>query len=219
MSSALLPAAFWFRPSLACPLIEGLPRASGRPLDLPEICRLPVFSELDGGPSFAEVRVGWSDKGFGVAVEVTRLGRSPMRGPDVGNALDLWIDTRDTRDVHRGTRFCHQFACVLPELGRASGAEPAVVQQPIHRALASPPGAAPKTIRSWAERTRAGWRLEVFFQAAALNGFEPDTNRRLGFSYQVIDSVMGDQFLGVGREFPIGEDPSLWSVMELRDGA
>jgi hypothetical protein len=26
-----------------------------------------------------------------------------------------------------------------------------------------------------------------------------------------------DQFLGVGREFPVGEDPSLWSTLELRD--
>ena len=51
----------------------------------------------------------------------------------------------------------------------------------------------------------------------ALNGFDPDTNRRLGFAYQIADHVHDDQFLGVGREFPLGENPSLWSTLELRD--
>ena len=27
----------------------------------------------------------------------------------------------------------------------------------------------------------------------------------------------GDQYLGIGRGFPLGEDPSLWSTLELRD--
>ncbi len=34
---------------------------------------------------------------------------------------------------------------------------------------------------------------------------------------QVTDPERGDQFLGVGREFPIGEDPSLWSTLDLVD--
>lgn len=219
MTVPLLPEAFWFRPGLLCPLVEAIPRAAGRLLDLPESCRLPRFSQLSGDEGFADVRVAWNRKGLGVVVDVARPDRSAGRGSDVGDGVELWIDTRDTRDVHRATKFCHHFACFMPGVGRVPGAEATIVQQPINRALASPPGATPKAIRSWSDRTRSGWRLEVFFTAAALNGFEPDTNRRLGFYYQVIDAGLGDQFLGVGREFPIGEDPSLWSVLELREGA
>ena len=62
-----------------------------------------------------------------------------------------------------------------------------------------------------------GWRLELFLPAEALHGFDPETNRRLGFAYQVTDPDREDQFLGVGREFPVGENPSLWSTLELRD--
>jgi hypothetical protein len=62
---------------------------------------------------------------------------------------------------------------------------------------------------------RMGWRMEVFLTAEALHGFDPETNRRLGFAYQVTDPVRGDQFLSVGREFPVGEDPSLWATLEL----
>ena len=63
----------------------------------------------------------------------------------------------------------------------------------------------------------SGYRLELFFPAEVLHGFDPETNRRLGFAYAVNDPDRGEQFLGVGREFPVGEDPSLWSVLELRD--
>ncbi len=72
-------------------------------------------------------------------------------------------------------------------------------------------------IESRAENLRDGWTLEVFLPAQALNGFDPETNRRLGFAYQVSDHVRQDQFLGVGRDFPIGENPSLWSTIELKD--
>ena len=77
----------------------------------------------------------------------------------------------------------------------------------------------PDAIRSFAERTRTGYRLELFLPASALLGFDPETNRRLGFAYRVTDPDRGDQFLTVGREFPIGEDPSLWATLELIDEA
>jgi hypothetical protein len=74
-------------------------------------------------------------------------------------------------------------------------------------------------LQARAERLRGGWRIELFLPASALHGFDPDVNRRIGFAYQVSDSdpERQDQFLGVGREFPVGENPSLWSTLELRD--
>jgi hypothetical protein len=74
-------------------------------------------------------------------------------------------------------------------------------------------------LQARAERLKTGWRLELFLPAAVLHGFDPETNRRLGFAYQVSDPdpERQDQFLGVGREFPVGENPSLWSTLELRD--
>ena len=56
----------------------------------------------------------------------------------------------------------------------------------------------------------------MFLPAKALHGFDPETNRRLGFAFQVSDAEREDQFLGVGRDFPIGENPSLWSTLELK---
>jgi hypothetical protein len=72
-------------------------------------------------------------------------------------------------------------------------------------------------IQAKAERTLSGYRLELFFPAESLNGFDPETNRRLGITYHVTDPDRGEQHLVLGREFPIGEDPSLWATMLLAE--
>src|SRR5690349_5128250 len=110
MSTApLIPQAFWFRLAFPCRRVEAIPRSGkGRLLDLPDSCRLPELARLEGRPSWAEVRVGWNPKGLGVAVEVSgkvgKLAHDPMM-PDASDGVNLWIDTRDTRDIHRASRF------------------------------------------------------------------------------------------------------------------
>jgi hypothetical protein len=66
----LLPQAFWFRIAVRCPRIESIPRAkgAGRLLDLPESSALPDLRQLEGGLSWAQVRVGWNPRGLGFAV-------------------------------------------------------------------------------------------------------------------------------------------------------
>ena len=217
MSTSLLPQSFWFRTSLRCPKVEGLPRARGRLLDLPDSCALPDLGALEGRPSWARVRVGYDASGLGIAFEVIdKAGPiSPEPGRPSGfDGVQAWIDTRDTRNVHRATRFCHRFvASLVPGKGRSL--EVHVEQKPIARAVADAPSTGLGSIQARAERTLSGWRLELFLPAESLHGFDPETNRRLGFGYQVTDPDRGDQFLGVGREFPVGEDPSLWSTLLL----
>jgi hypothetical protein len=217
MSTSLLPQAFWFRLSVSCPKVEDIPRTKGRLLDLGEVCALPDFGELEGRASWVRVRAGYNAGGLGVAFEVLdKAGPiSPEPGRSSGiDSVQVWIDTRDTRNVHRATRFCHRFvASLTPGNGRLLDVE--VAQKPIARAVADAPMAKTGAIQSRAERTLSGWRLELFFPSEVLNGFDPETNRRLGFFYQVTDPDRGDQLLGVGREFPIGEDPSLWATLTL----
>ncbi len=119
--------------------------------------------------------------------------------------------------MSRATRFCHRFQARLTGLGARGTLGVEVAQRPIARAIADAPLCRPDALAARAERLRGGWRLELFLPAEALHGFDPETNRRLGFAYQVTDPDREDQFLGVGREFPIGENPSLWSTLELRD--
>ena len=117
MSSTLLPQAFWFRVAASCPKVDGIPRTDpkGSLLDLPESCALPELASLDGRTQWASVRVGWSAEGIGIAIRADGLGanaKSPDR-PEGFATVNLWIDTRDTRNVSRATRFCHRFVTRL----------------------------------------------------------------------------------------------------------
>jgi hypothetical protein len=220
MSTALLPQPFWFRLALPCPRIDDLPRTGKRLrlLDLPPACILAAPMRWEGRQPFTEIRAAWNTKGLAFAVEVGRKSGAVRRDPaepDYRDGVHLWIDTRDTRDVHRATRFCHRFSALLDAREDSLAVE--VVQKPIARAMADAPKAKPESIPSRAERLKGGWRIELFFVAEALHGFDPDTNRRLGLMAQVVEPTQGEQFLGVGREFPIDTDPSLWATLELTD--
>ena len=218
--SPLLPQAFWFRLAIPCRRIEAIPRSRGKLPDLPVGCVLPRPASLSGKPVWAEVRAGWNPEGLGLSFEVSgklsALAYDPLQ-PELSDRVEIWLDTRDTRNVHRATRFCQRFNAELIPDDKGAAVAVKVVQRPIHRALVDAPRIDPALISARAETIRKGWRLELFFPAAALNGFDPETNRRLGFYYQVTESERGDQFLAVGRDFPIGEDPSLWATLELLD--
>lgn len=220
MTSTLLPQAFWFRLAASCPRLEGIPRAApkGGLLDLPASCALPELSALDGRRSWASVRVAWNAEGLAVAILADGLGANAktLDRPEGFATVNVWVDTRDTRNVSRATRYCHRFITRL-KLGRDKKSLTAEVEQrPIARATADAPLASSSLLAARAELLKNGWALELFFPAKALHGFDPESNRRLGFAYQVADHDREDQFLGIGREFPLGENPSLWSTLELR---
>jgi hypothetical protein len=219
-STPLLPQSFWFRLAVPCPRVDAVPRTGGkRLLALPDACRLPQTALLDGKTPWAEVRVGWNPNGL--AVEVEAEGKldafSNDDRPEANHGVQLWVDTRDTRNVSRATRFCHRFDAKLLRGSGKEGLRVAVQQRPIARAVADAPIGKSQSIESRVERLKNRWRLELFFPSESLHGFDPETNRRLGFAYQVSDPDRGGEFLGVGREFPVGENPSLWSTLELRE--
>jgi hypothetical protein len=221
MAAVLLPQPFWFRLAASSPRVEGipLPGESGPLLDLPKTCAIPDLSALDGREPWARVRIGWNPEGLGIAIEADGLGanaKSPAR-PEGFAAVSLWIDTRDTRNVARATRYCHHFQAklVLSRDGKTLSAE--VDQRAIPRATVDAPIAAGSPSRHRAVLRKKGWSFELFLPAKVLHGYDPDVNRRLGLAYRIADFEREDQFLGVGRDFPVGENPSLWSTLELKE--
>jgi hypothetical protein len=220
-SGFLLPPVFWFRFTFACLRVEGIPRKSkaGPLLDLPESCRLPETVRLEDREPWAEIRAGWNHGGLGF--QVTCRGKTGRYVddedlPEASDGVQLWIDTRDTRDIHRASRFCHRYSAVVVPSGR-SFLSVKLRQRKLNRAAADPVRVRPENVQTRAERTTDGWRLELFFSPETLNGFDPEVNRRLGFYAVVTDPARGDQPLGTGRDFPTAEDPSLWNTLELVD--
>jgi hypothetical protein len=213
----LVPHRFLFRVAYPCRYAADVPREGDDLLDLPEECRLDNLADMDGRPNFADVRLGWNERGLAFQVEVKGKERPPAGDasrPRHSDGVSLWVDTRDARTSHRASRYCQQFH-FLPAGGGPDRDEPVLAQTKINRALQDAPPAAAGEVPFRCLARAGGYRVEVFLPAAALHGFDPEQNPRLGVFYAVHDSELGDQTLSVGSEFPYAEDPTLWSVLEL----
>jgi hypothetical protein len=226
----LIPNQFLFRFAVRCK--HRAPVSGVKPLA--EAHRVPCFAGMDGAAEFADVRLAWNPTGLTIQWSVAQK-REPLYGeadrPNACDGMTLWIDARDTRTIHRATRYCHQFF-LLAHSGEGAG-DPKVLQRPIHRALEDAPTADLSGVRvqrmsldengeavaeSKRSPTKAYW-MQVFVPASVIHGYEPDVNSRLGFCYRIRDREMGDQLLAPGPEFPFWEDPSLWAVLELQDSS
>lgn len=214
--SHTVPPRFLFRFAFAAPLLADFP-PQRLPAELPSECALPSLADLDSTADFAEWRCGWNAAGLAISVTVRGKQQSlkcdPL-SPKTSDGVQLWIDTRCTQNVHRATRFCHHFA-LLPA-GRGTGKrEPSITALPLANAKEDATRSGESAITLASALTKDGYQLCVWFPTGALHGYDPDSHAKLGFYGVVRDAELGEQFLTVGREFPIEFDPSLWQTLEL----
>lgn len=217
---SLIPHRFLLRIAYPCRHRKAMPiKSDAHLLDLPEEYRIDNFAGIDGQRNFADVRLAWNALGIGLQVEVRGKQQLPVGNPDRPRGSDgasLWLDTRDARAAHRASRYCHQFHLLATGAGPEHD-QPAVVQTKINRALEDAPIVHASQVLLKVHHRKSGYLLEAFLPEAALNGYEPDEHRRLGFFIAVRDDELGEQLLSMSAEFPFWEDPSLWSVLDLAE--
>jgi hypothetical protein len=215
--SALLPPRFLFRYRLAVARRDGLPRQQQALLGLGEEDRLSDLSLLDDAPAFADLRIAWNLRGMGFSVDVSGKHRPPqclLEKPAESDGLQVWIDTRDTKTIHRAGRFCHWF-CLLPCGDGPDAMQPMGIQLPVPRAREDAPICEPEAILISSELRKNGYRLEAWLSAEVLNGFDPHAQPGIGFNFLVRDAELGTQSLAVAGDYPSESDPSLWATLEL----
>jgi len=172
---------------------------------------------MDQTNHFAAMQLAWNPSGLCLVVSVT--GKTTPTIADAGDPfrsdhIRVWIDTRDTQTVHRATRFCHSFL-LLPVGHEDDPTLPMIRQYPIGRANEDAPLIDVDDILQESTVTKTGYELRTWFPAESLNGYDPDSQSRLGFYISIHDGELGTQYLTVGDEFPFETDPSLWSSLEL----
>lgn len=211
----LLAPTFLFRFAVPCRKIKDL--WSDKQLELPEAYRIPTFGELEGRPVFADFRMGWHPDGIALSLSIFGKKQAPWcrvsRFED-SDGVALWIDTRYTGDVHRATRFCHQFM-IMPQGGGPNRDGPEGRLLDIARARENPPKVDPETIRVRAENRIDGYLLRAAIPASALNGYDPTDQASLGFTYAVMDREFGWQTFTISPEFGFMSDPTLWGQLDL----
>ena len=215
---SLVPHRFLFRVAHPCRYAKAMPLPNDtRLLDLSAEYRIDNYAAMDAQKNFAEVCLAWNESGIGLQVEVRGKQQLPVGNPDRPRGSDgvtLWLDTRDARAGHRGSRTCHQFHFLATGAGREHD-EPAFVQAKIYRALEDAPVALASHVLFKVHARKSGYIMEAFLPTAVLNGYDPHEHRRLGFFYGVRDDELGEQLLNLTPEFPFWEDPSLWGVLDL----
>jgi hypothetical protein len=215
--SSLLPHRFLFRYALPVRYAGKLPGSGKKLLGLGPEFALADFSELDKVAPFGELRLAWNEKGLGIGFEVRgkkRPPECPQQTPEAGDGLLVFVDTRNTQNIHRASRYCQQFY-LFPAGAGPRGNDPWAVQVPILRAREEAPRADLAKISLAARVSKTGYALEAWLPGSVLHGYDPEAQPRLGFYYALHDAELGEQYLSVGPEFPFAVDPSLWSTLEL----
>jgi hypothetical protein len=204
-----------FRFSAPCRYTTARWSAAGVKLD--ESYRLPCFAELHGVKPFADLRLAWNETAILFTLAVQGKQQPPWCRDsriDDSDGLQLWVDTRNTQNIHRAGRFCHRFAFLPIGAGHKLD-EPLAVMLAINRAKESPREIDARQLAIRAARFADGYALCGAIPAQALTGFSPADQPALGFSYAVIDRELGWQTFTVGPEMPFVDDPSLWGTLEL----
>ncbi len=215
MPDSLLPASFLFRYSVPCRYADVAWSEAGA--DLGEEFRLPNFASLDGGPERHDLRCAWSETGLTFTVRVVGKKQLPWcrdNRIDESDGLHVWIDTRDTHNIHRAGRFCHYFV-FLPSGGGNRLADPVAAQMLINRAKEQARPVRPGMLGVRSRVSAEGYELQAHISAAALTGFDPAEHPRLGFMSAIADRELGTQAFCSAADFPYQEDPSVWATLEL----
>jgi hypothetical protein len=218
--NSVIPATFSFRFALPLQRVDALPRKGKQLLKLTDDCRLFwPGGDLKEGQQPLKLRAAWNPKGIGITAEVTGKQHpavSDIDRPDETDAVQIWINTRNTTTIHRANRLCHHF-CLLPNGGGDTGLDSVVRQLPIARASEDPPISPPDKFTIRSERADDGYVLETWIPASCLNGFDPAESSQLAFYAMLRDSEIGDHCLTVAAAFPFASDPSLWQTLDLID--
>ncbi len=215
-SEQLIPPSLLFRFAVPCRACDERWNNT-RGVALNESHRLPNLGELDQQPNFADVRAGWSKDGLMFTVDVSGKQQSLWCRPTQlteSDGFQVWIDTRNTHNVHRANRFCHWFL-FLPTGGGPGREDPIATMLKINRSKEDPKTMNQAALKVLSKKKVGGYRLSVWIPGSALTGWGPDEHRKLGFNYAVVDRELGWQTLSIGPEFPIAEDPSLWQTIDL----
>lgn len=210
-----IPIRSFFDFAFECRRLDGS-QFNGGQVEWPDENRLPDLTGVEGADPYADVYLGWSEEGLYFGVDVrgkAGLKVEPNR-PLKGDGVQIWVDTRDVREAHRASRFCHHFF-FLPTGGTKKG--PVAGQMRIRRARAQGKPCEPQSISVSARIRRAGYTLSAHLPSDILHGFDPDDNTRIGFTYRISDSILGLQSWTAEDPLPVAYDPSLWGTVILAD--
>ena len=159
---------------------------------------LPDTSPLLGETAFADVAFCWNEEGIVVEATVHQpFEEASYPRFREGDALEVFIDTRDLKNAGFITRFCHHFV-VLPQ--EVQGIRALEVTR--FRTEDSHPLCDPTELHVQSVFDKKSYWLQFHIPASCLHGYDPGHFDRLGFPTGSPDRVEGRSILQSAH--PIG---------------
>ncbi|MCH1494245.1 MAG: hypothetical protein L7U72_03360 [Rubripirellula sp.] len=186
-------------------------------VQLPEIYQVPCFAEFSDRQIFSDIRLGWNPNGLVIQVSVKGKRQTPWCREtrlDESDGFHLWIDTRCSPGIHRATQYCHRFLW-MPSGGGPRRESSLAAMVPINRARSHPRAVDSKHLPLKTNLRHNGYEISAWIPREALTGYSPEEQPRVAIYYAVIDRELGWQGLTLGPEYPVTDDPSLWSQANL----
>ena len=168
--------------------------------------------------SLFDFRLAWLPTGLAFTTVVAGKSEQSIFLPtrlEHADSIRLCLDTRDVKESHRASRFCHRFVFYPTVAASPTESRPIAQWAPINRAKASPSPVDVSLFALASERRADGYAFSAFLPSGALTGYDAEEFNRIGLHYIVFDSEHGAFALQHYAPLPAEEDPSLWPSFEL----
>ena len=119
----LIPNALFFSLKALCKKGIKLPQKKGTHIPAKNPYTIASTDELHGLKSGLSISAGWNDNGIGFTFSITGKKNPVTKSDEFHSKMEgihLWLDTRNTKNIHRANRFCHYFL-LTPCLAGAPG--------------------------------------------------------------------------------------------------
>jgi len=164
-----------------------------------------------------DTRIAWSEEG----ITFQFLLRGKLRRPycrlsdlEHSDGIEVYVDTRNTKNVHRATRYCHRFI-FLPGGGGPGEKDPYGSMLKINMARGEPATMGAYQPHVECKLSSTGYRLTCHLSRQYLEGWSPSEQPEVGIFFHLRDAELGHICLAYDKQLPIGEDPSLWPTAFL----
>lgn len=184
----------------------------GKVKDHKKLTTLPDFSELLAEEPFAELSLGWNEEGILGCLEVNQSIQASFFPSYIkGDALELFIDTRDNKQAASASSFCHQFIFLPEEVGGVSGQEITRFRGEDAHTLCDP-----SLLYLERSMSKKGYTLFFRIPKEALHGYDPVEFPRIGFAYRIHrHKGKPSHFPFSSKNFEPLSHPNLWASLML----
>lgn len=173
---------------------------------------LPDTTKYCSEDNFADVSMGWNEEGLELFINVhARFKTAHYPSIELGDSIELFVDTRDVKTAGFNTRFCHHFYFLAEAVeGSYAGEITRFRTEDTHPLCDANELKVKSLVRS------SGYVINIFIPSHCLYGYDPAQFNRLGFSYRVNRSEGYPQhFSVVTDDFAVDQQPSLWASLKL----